>query len=155
MSLQNYNNFSFIVPESLAGMALPGRAGNLTYDLEFLAKQGIKAIVTLTESSIPENHLQKEKMEYLHIPIPDFSPPSLAEIEKFIAFAEKMIEQKKAVLVHCYAGIGRTGTMLACYLVKQGMGAQEAILEVRRRRPGSIETSKQEEIIWAYQGSIS
>ena len=50
-------------------------------------------------------------------------------------------------VVHCDAGIGRTGTMLACYLVSKGYNAEKAIEEVRIKRPGSIETVKQEEVI--------
>ena len=45
-------------------------------------------------------------------------------------------------------GHGRTGTMLACYLVKtRGMSGADAILETRRLRPGSIETAEQERAV--------
>ena len=52
--------------------------------------------------------------------------------------------------MHCGAGLGRTGTILACYRVWQGDSAGVAIAEVRARRPGSIETAEQEAIITAY-----
>ena len=57
----------------------------------------------------------------------------------------------QGVCVHCMAGVGRTGTMLAVYLVKsRGLSAQQAIQEVRRQRPGSIETQSQEEAVFIY-----
>lgn len=50
--------------------------------------------------------------------------------------------------VHCMLGHGRTGTMLACYLAKaQKMNGSDAIWEIRRLRPGSIETREQEQAV--------
>ncbi len=55
------------------------------------------------------------------------------------------------VAVHCIAGLGRTGTILACYLVGQGISAEEAITTIRKWRPGSIEISEQEAVIYEYE----
>lgn len=50
--------------------------------------------------------------------------------------------------MHCMLGHGRTGTMLACYLAKvQKMSGGDAIQEIRRLRPGSIETWEQEQAV--------
>ena len=58
--------------------------------------------------------------------------------------------------MHCYWGLGRTGTMLACYLVKLcGMDAQSAITQVRYTRPYSIETYEQEEAVFDYAEYLS
>lgn len=57
----------------------------------------------------------------------------------------------QAVAVHCALGFGRTGTMLACYLVKErGLAAGDAIAEIRRLRPGSIETYEQEKAVFQF-----
>jgi atypical dual specificity phosphatase len=55
-------------------------------------------------------------------------------------------------MVHCAAGIGRTGTILASYLVKyQKMSAKEAIGKVREERPGSIQSESQEIAVSVYE----
>ena len=62
-------------------------------------------------------------------------------------FVDRQFARGCAVGVHCMAGRGRTGTMIACYLVSQGMSAEDAIAEVRRARPGSIQTEAQEQAV--------
>lgn len=57
--------------------------------------------------------------------------------------------------VHCAMGCGRTGTILACYLVaKEGYSADDAITETRKRRRNSIETRKQEQAVRDYEKSL-
>ena len=51
------------------------------------------------------------------------------------------------VAVHCGAGLGRTGVIVACYFVAKEMSAKNAVARVRRLRPGSIETEEQEEAV--------
>lgn len=144
-------NFSFVLRKKLAGCAMPGYWGPLEDDLEQLRKSGITAIVSLTEDDLPDHTLRRFDLEYLHLPIPDFYPPSLEQIREFVEFARKHIEQPRgAVAAHCFAGMGRTGTMLSCYLVATGQTASEAIRTVRRLRHGSIETSEQERAVHSY-----
>ena len=67
-----------------------------------------------------------------------------------IVFIDLQTGQQKPVVVSCYAGIGRTGTVLACYLVHRGEEPAEAINRVRQLRPSSIQTPEQEAAVYQY-----
>ena len=60
---------------------------------------------------------------------------------------ERANRQKMGVAVHCTAGLGRTGTILAAFLVSQGLSAERALERIRKLRPGSVETSEQVQAI--------
>lgn len=122
------------------------------YDFEFLKDNGFEAIVSLSEFPLSEVLIEEFGFTVKHIPVRDFEAPTLEQIENFVAFAENARSEGKKLVVHCDAGIGRTGTMLACYLVSKGYSAADAIEEVRIRRPGSLETIEQEEVVLKYEG---
>ena len=144
-------DFSWLIENEIAGM---GRPLDLRKDLEFLQDQGIGGIVSLTETPLQQSLINEFGFEYRHLPVPDFTAPDHIQIEQFITFVRRINRKKRAVVCHCFAGRGRTGTMLACYLVSRGRAAKEAIREVRRIRPGSIETASQEEAVEHYERKI-
>ncbi|MGH7754058.1 MAG: protein-tyrosine phosphatase family protein [Gemmatimonadales bacterium] len=73
----------------------------------------------------------------------------MEQVWDFLRFAERQRENG-AVMVHCAAGQGRTGTVLACALVHRGLSAEEAIRTVRRLRPPSIDTDAQEAFVHTF-----
>ena len=81
------------------------------------------------------------------------TPPSYEQILRFVNYIDERMEYG-GIVVHCTAGIGRTGTMLAGYLVWQGTAPELAIEEMRRRRAGSIETPEQEAAIHRFSKNI-
>ncbi len=137
--------FSWIEIDRLAAMACPGRQRDLKDDLAWLQSAGIKVLVSLTEEPVPEKALEKYGMIGFHLPVEDFTPPTLEQIDRFLREVDRAKNEGFALGIHCTAGKGRTGTMLAAYLVSGGLSAEEAIEEIRKLRPGSVETPGQEE----------
>jgi atypical dual specificity phosphatase len=144
------HNFSFVIDGVLAGMECPGTYGRLRSDFEYLKSAGIGAIVSLTCRELQRAFVEEFGFRYLCLPVADFTPPALAQIEAFLAFQQSAEKDGLATVVHCGAGLGRTGTMLACALVSRGMTPQASIDRVRTLRPYSIETTEQEDCIYHF-----
>ncbi len=139
--------FSWVIEDELAAMACPdGRPE----DFRELRRRGVGALVNLTTHAWPEELIERSGLQYLWLSIPDFAAPAPDQIERLVEFCDENVASGRAVAVHCIAGRGRTGTMIACYLVHRGREPREAISYVRALRPGSIETAAQEEAVHAY-----
>lgn len=140
-------NFSWVVDGKLAGMARP-----LSEDRTFeeLTQKGVRAIVSLTERPLAQSQIDRHGFNYLHLPVPDFTPPRLPQIVQFVHYVNDSMRHDRPVMVHCTAGCGRTGTMLACYFVSTGLTPEDAYDRIVSLRPGSVETSEQKQCIFRY-----
>lgn len=118
--------------------------------LRELADRGVTLLLNLHERRHPPELLARYGLAELHLPVRDFTPPTLEQLERGVAAIEQAAASKQKVAVHCGGGLGRTGTLLACYLVKGGLGPAEAIAQVRAVRPGSVETPQQEAAVARY-----
>lgn len=114
----------------LAG--LPGPA-YMEWDFARLRSMGYSVVVSLECDRLNTFEIADAGFEHKKICVEDFSAPTLDQIEEFLDFVDAKLAEGKKVLVHCYAGRGRTGTMLAAYLIRRGMSAEAAIREVRDR----------------------
>lgn len=148
-------NFSFIWENLVAGSGYPGRGGLLGETLKGLREQGVLAILSLTEEPLEVAQLRELEFDYLHLPIEDFTAPTPEQITEAVDFLNRQVNEGHGALVHCRAGMGRTGTMLACFLVSRGLAPAEAISQVRRKRPGSLEVYEQEYAVHEYARSLS
>ena len=140
-------NFGWLIERRLAGVSYPRSEDAIA----LLQKLGILALLSLSEESLSEDLLRRYKIQWKHLPVADFTAPTLEQVEQALTSIDGFLEDGLPVAVHCRAGLGRTGTILACYLVAQGSSATDAIRQVRMRRPGSIETPEQEAVIEEYE----
>ena len=154
-SLPRY--FTWVVPGFLAGMSSPRKQA----DIDLLQRVGIKSVITLTgESPLNTEWFKDREIENQLLPVQNMGPPSIQQVDYFIRMCQRHWNDHKAILCHCGGGLGRAGTMLACYLAlwKTGlpsndeypipvMPASEAIQLIRGLRPGSIESASQEAFV--------
>jgi atypical dual specificity phosphatase len=98
---------------------------------------------------------RSQDLDVLHLPVPDFGVPTDSVLwEEGLQTVTKAARNGKNVAIHCLAGVGRTGTFLACLakkiLGKSGIGA---INWVREFVPGAMENPLQEEFVIRYLGT--
>lgn len=138
--------FTWVDKPYLAALGQP----RTEQELRWLREQGVDVLLTLTEDPPGRRLVDGAGLMLYHVPIPDMTAPTPEEIDRCLSAIAKAKEHRLGVAVHCGAGLGRTGTILACYFVQEGMSAMDAIKKVRRLRPGSVETKEQELAIKEY-----
>jgi atypical dual specificity phosphatase len=136
----------WLLPGQLLGCAYPKREAALAG----LAEQGITVLVNLHERPHDRQRLERHGLSSVQIPIRDFTAPMPEQLAQAVEAIDTEMARGQRVAVHRGGGLGRTGTVLACYLVSRGASAEDAIRQVRQLRPGSIETRAQGEAIRAY-----
>ncbi len=148
------SGFAWLVPGQLAGTPLPGVVHDIDLDLAALRRMGITLLITLTERDLPQEPLLRHGLRNLHLPIYDREPPTVAQIQMLLKRMEILLAQGHVLAVHCLAGIGRTGTVLASWLVREGLAAPEALRRVRLIDAQYVQTTEQEEFLQHYEDAI-
>ena len=160
---------------ALLGMShCPGRRGIdgtgrqwtrvLDADLQTIQAWGASAVLSLVEPhefdrlGVPDfaQAIARTPLQWLQVPITDMATPGAATLAAWRAQGPAVLQalgQGQRVLVHCAAGLGRTGMLVAKLLVMHGVSADEAIAQVRRARPGTIETEAQAD--WVRHGEFA
>lgn len=135
--------FSWVDQPHLAALAAPGGPD----DLDWLRRHGIEVLVSLTENPLPRHWVNDAGLLVVNVPVPDMEAPADRQLDHLVETIRRANASKMGVAVHCGAGLGRTGTVLAAYFVARGMSPRQALDKVRDLRPGSVETVEQEQAV--------
>lgn len=135
--------FSWVDQPHLAALAAPASPDDLTW----LRRHGVEVLVSLTESPLPRHWVNDAGLMAVNVPVPDMEPPTDRQLDHLVETIRRANASGMGVAVHCGAGLGRTGTVLAAYFVARGAAPRQAIDKVRDLRPGSIETAEQERAV--------
>ena len=136
--------FYWVVAGQLAGASRPGAHGaSVASDLAVLRGFGIQSVLTLTETPVLAHELEAAGLDSLHLPVDDFHAPTTQQMLRALGFIDASLAENRPVVVHCLAGQGRTGAILAAWLLRSGLTADDAISEIRALAPGAIESAPQ------------
>jgi atypical dual specificity phosphatase len=138
------NAFDWVIPERLGACVNPNVGQQAAH---MLAQGRITLIINMYEKADEPDLLDRLQATELHLPVPGSCAPTQEQLDQGVGAIVEALERGQRVAVHCGAGLGRTGTLLAAFLVTEGCEAEEAMERLRALRPGSIETLEQEQAV--------
>jgi ABC-type branched-subunit amino acid transport system ATPase component len=148
--------FHWVVPGKLAGCAQPGAVLALDHDLDLLARAGVHTLITLTERDMDLAALARHRLNNLHLPIFDRQAPTIAQAYMLASRIQRLMDHGVTVAVHCKAGMGRTGVVLAAWLIREGAySAANALARLRRINPAYVQTQEQEAFLLAFEQDLA
>lgn len=133
---------------------LPGSISSLKSDVEAICNFGADHVLSLTPAE--EMHakgaaslpmlLAQRGIVWHHFPIVDYSTPLPEQEQAWNSLSAQMhgaLDDGRTVVIHCYAGIGRTGMVTMRLMVERGVPPKDALSRIRAVRPGAVERPAQ------------
>ncbi len=135
-------------------------AGSLKEDLKLIAAWKPNVVLSLMEeeelalvgapTELLAEELKQHGVAWHHLPICDMDAPDERFETAWVDLwpqLDELFRNKGRAFIHCYAGLGRTGTVAALILMQYGHRARKALRLVRAARPGSIQSMDQEDYL--------
>lgn len=155
----------WVIPGTLAGMPMPfvhpdrrmtgrGTLDEYQDELPVLHAAGIRAVVSLLNLPTDAAVYESAGFSFLCLPVPDGGAPTEEQADQFIQFVNAQLIADRPVAVHCEAGLGRTGTLLAVYLVSRGETAMDAIHRIREAERNAVESPVQIQFLEHYAETV-
>ncbi len=128
-------------------------------DLDELKNSGVTHIFSVQEAEeikkmIPVETMEERQkailkvgMKFTHEPITDCSAPTLGHARKIVTQILSELDNGENIVIHCWGGRGRAGTVASCTLVAHGYDFDDAITLIREIRPGAVEVTEQVDLV--------
>ena len=123
----------WVLPNKLLGMPQPQEN-----DISALHDAGIKAIVSLLEDETSTDKYQENSFNSKWLPVADNKAPTIQQVEDLVTFVDKQLALNYPVAIHCKGGKGRTGTLLAAYLIAKGATYEEAMNQINKAQTNAV-----------------
>lgn len=150
--------FVWLLEGQLAGTPKPGLLADTQQDLRALREAGISHLLSLTEVPFPPAEAQVCGISCSALPMPDMHAPSLADGLALCRWIDRLLHAGHAVAVHCKAGLGRTGTVLAMYAIWHSpivCDGSKSITKVRSLNAGMIQSVAQEAFLAQFAREVA
>jgi protein-tyrosine phosphatase len=129
---------TWIEPQKLIAGRHPCASTQLDAEAEVLGlvAKGVTVFLDLTEEGelMPYERLVPGSARHVRVPVRDFSVPTDEQLVGTLDAIDAEIESGGIVFVHCWAGCGRTGVVVGCWLVRHGTPPREALTKVADAR---------------------
>lgn len=145
--------FVWLIPGKVAGTPWPGIMRDMSEDLALLRDVGVTRLVSLTEIPFPPEPAAAYGIACHGFAVPDMQAPPARDALALCQRMDQWILEGEVIALHCRAGLGRTGTLLAAYWLWCGKGSRsalQAIEHVRRLESAMIQSQPQVDFLTGF-----